>query len=60
MQKIKLSKKDIDDIAKDLCWEDGGGPKCEMDCQSCKTGSWKHYKWVVPVVIRSYEKIIGR
>lgn len=53
----KMSKQEIEDIAKDICWAAGGGIKCELDCAKCKAGHYKKWKWLVPVVAKSLERI---
>lgn len=52
-----LTKKEIDVIAKDVCWEDGGGANCKLDCVRCRAGHWKHWKKAVLAVEKSLIKL---
>ena len=55
-----MTKEKIDELSKELCWYDGGGPKCQMDCESCQAGHFKKWKWVVKFLVPKWEKIRGR
>lgn len=48
----KVNEEKVESISKDLCWYDGGGPKCEMDCNNCKAGHFKKFKWIVRFVLK--------
>lgn len=50
-----MDEKMVEEIAKDVCWEDGGGVNCKMDCPNCKAGHFKKWKWIVRIVVKKCE-----
>lgn len=57
MPQNKLTKEEVDQLSKELCWYDGGGEKCTMECETCKAGHFKKWKWIVKIIIPKWEKM---
>ena len=53
-----MTKEQVEDLAKEACWEDGEWA-CDAHCYKCTAGHWKRYKNIVKFVVRRWEKIKG-
>lgn len=47
---------DIDRLARAVCWHDGGGIYCQLDCATCYAGHHKKWKRLVKIVLKELEK----
>lgn len=47
----------VDAIAKEICYYDGGGPACDIDCKRCNWIYWKKYRKIVELVLDTNAKL---
>lgn len=50
-----MTEAEVTELSKEVCWYDGGGPKCKMDCKNCEAGHFKKWKWIIRLVIPKWE-----
>jgi len=60
VKNMPFTNEQIDELAKEACWYDGGGKDCKGVCATCKAGHYKKFKRLIKVVIPKWEKIRGK
>ena len=46
-----IEEKYLNELAKEICWKDGGGEDCKMDCDKCRVGHYKKWKWIAKCIV---------
>lgn len=50
----KITEEQLNELAKEACWEDGSEENCDGNCSKCYEGNWKHWRRVVRAVLNGF------
>lgn len=53
----KITKEQLNELAKEACWEDGSAANCKGNCAKCSEGHWKHWKHVVEAIVKGFVRM---